>query len=228
MSNGHRILDPETHQSVVSESEIWRRGFDTLEQIYSLPGQVDPENDRHMWEINPYSSFVHVNHIAMQPWWAAHVAVPWTVERGGDWDIVAAPQFEDAEPAPIGSQWTYTISSTSEHKEDAFRVLETAFTDEFQIFLGSNVYDSARLPVEDPNVHEQVEMHPVMEDKNMDARWYHEYGPPEDRSPYEAAVRSDMQNWMSEFVHGDDDVVTFLRKMDEEINTMVEELRANE
>lgn len=218
---GAPILDPETHESLL-DSPLWQRGIDLLKTIYSIPGYMDSATDEEKGPMQLQNMFAQ-RQAAMAFGFIPSSAISWDEEGGlHNWDIVPAPNFPDGGLAPISGSWIFTISSASDHKEDAFRVMEVLMSDEFMIKEGGRQGEPSRLPLIDRKVLDQVVLHPVMEGKNLDALYYHASGPPVERSKYESYIlREYFRGSLDEFLSVDQDRNTFIREANEEIETLI-------
>jgi multiple sugar transport system substrate-binding protein len=224
ISVGQPILDAETDEANLLENLVWRRAFDAVDRIYSIPGMIDPADPEGTYdEYNHWDGFGS-GQVAMTNLYHPGTAVAW-LEEGINFDMVAGPTFQDGVQVPINVSWSYLISPYSEHKEDAFRIIEVLLSDEMLIWRGNDMGDTLRLPTSDSAVLEQVELPDVIEEINYAALFYHEAGPPVAKSAYESAIRGNMQEWFKEYILGDRDEVEFLRYLEEEINQQVQELK---
>lgn len=219
------LLDAETHESML-DSPNWRRGLELLETIYRTPGYLasDAEDSitSHQWSFPSGSS-------AMAFGFIPNNAIEMEEDLGIDWDIVAGPVFPDGGLAPVSGSWIYTISAASEHKDDAFRVLETLMLDEFMILEAEREGEPSRMPLVEQEVIDKVELHPVMEGKNLDALYFHEAGPPVKRSKYESYIsREFFREAIDKHLTTDDDLNTFIRETNEEIEQLIEDRISNE
>ncbi len=125
------FVDPETKQSAVT-SEGWRKVFRQLETIYTIPG-----NEQIALKGVGNAEFTGDQSLAM------FVAVNETHEDGfidnvDMWDIAQVPVWEEAPTVGGGiDEHIMLLSATSEHRDDAFRVMSTVVSDEVQMDMST-------------------------------------------------------------------------------------------
>jgi multiple sugar transport system substrate-binding protein len=116
----------------------FRRVLDFLKQVYSIPGQIGP-NDKFNWGRN---GLLKDQNLAMFLDWTNDFAAPAEeASKAGftTWDISGLPNFQDklGQGRTVDSHMTF-ISKSSKHKEEAFQVILESLTKETQMLVSAN------------------------------------------------------------------------------------------
>lgn len=213
VSGDIQFVDPETLDILWTENPSVIDFLEMTEAAHTIPGNEFPGVPE---EMSPYGAFLEGT-LAMLPRWFLRPAV----EDGIDWDIVTFPQWEEnlgTGPTPEG--WGLGITATSEHKEEAFEVLELLFSDE-------HIMDLAETPLHAPYphlhdsgasiAHLNEEDHGHFMDKNLEAlSKLTPAGAPESRSKYDSAATNAMGGIAYQYLDSGKDINTFLREVREQ------------
>jgi multiple sugar transport system substrate-binding protein len=145
-----------------------------------------------------------------------------TISQAGtdlDWDLVSVPELPQKpktgfKPASL----SLFLSSTSEHKEEAFKVMAYLVSAEFQAELTKNAVGT---PLADPEVRKAFGQHlPHWQGKNVKALYYYPDAP---ALPPRAESLTNVSVNFSKLFTIKSDSNTILRDFDEEINKAIQE-----
>jgi len=213
-------VDPETDESLYASDERFAKYLRMIEKIATIPGVVPDDEERGSNE------FLDEQTVAMVPLYDIHI---WLsdieAETGLSWDMVSYPVFEDEEEQGIVTNASgLTISRTSEHKEEAFEVLEYLLSKESQMMRSKA---GSATVLKDTEVQEAFSTEVEgLEDKNMQAVFYlDELSGPEERSEYEED--GEIIDGL-EFVRSGQDINTYLREISEEANAAIEDAKGSD
>ncbi len=123
---GLSVTDPETGQILFTEQDEWADFFSLVERIVSDPA-LFPEGRDHFvaWG----EGFFQDQTVAMYPTFEAF----WVLEEnpGLNFDVVTMPVWPDLPGvAPYQTGWAVGVTSTTEHPDEAFQVIEYLTYDE--------------------------------------------------------------------------------------------------
>ncbi len=101
-------------------------------------------------------------------------------------------------------------------------------SDEQLINYYNQVGDVSRLPLSDLNVRDQIEVEPLFEEVNYDAIFTQEFAEPNRKSQYETELGAKRAEIFVEFIYSDLDVHSYVRQVEEEISSLIAEIKARE
>ncbi|WP_018759896.1 ABC transporter substrate-binding protein [Paenibacillus terrigena] len=207
--------DPATGETQFSKNPIFAKFFDLLKRMQSIPGNYEKDVEDYFQNRNVA---MQVDHIFRTPSFA-------TIE-GLKFDMVSFPSWPDKPGVgPSNFAYPWVINKHSEHKEQAFKVIECILSDENQLALTRIGVPS---PLADTKIHEQFGAAKGLEELNLNFKGvysmkdaepaYSPYGP-ESLFFGEDYVRDQMRK----FLDSSGDIQTYLRKMDDEYAAIVTE-----
>lgn len=144
---------------------------------------------------------------------------------GLNYDFAQIPTFKEA--PGIGPQsWPlfFYLTSTSEHKEDAFKALAYLTSDEFQMQKSRG---GILTVLKDKNIRQAFAKDaPEYSGKNLQAFLPETFAPPAYMSKYNGTSVAEMNKAFNETVAGEKDLNTALREAEERANKTIEGLEA--
>lgn len=223
---GEPILDPETHEPILSKSDKWRRGLEAIERIYNIPGNLPEGMDPESFFHGGY--FGGEKRLAMSPTWFSGYLVN---DEGLDWDVVTYPVWDDQpNQAPLtGSQWM-GVASTSENPTEAFRVLTYLLSEEHLTEQYAGAANIPEIPLGNFDVIQEIEPHPELEDVDYMSSFNHDLTVGrEELSKYEG-VLGRLQDYQipKEIIFDNQDLNTAIRKIEEWTVQQVEDAMSEE
>ncbi len=223
---GLTLLDPVTDEPQFLTEPAFRHIFDTYKQADDLLIEASTHGD------NARNRFVADQDLAMIPMY--FIGLEWTglleaEEQGMNWDIVTFPKWEEqGDVSAFADGYWIGVSAISEHKDQAFKVIEFLLSDE-------EIIRKIRYPEEsvyaDEEFFEQAEhiRSPLLNDKNMEALIKYPAPPaPDGRSQYEDLALEIVGEKVSDFLESGQDVNTFLRELQEEIEKRIEDEKGSQ
>lgn len=214
------LIDPETEEVLWTEDQRLVKLLDMVEEVHTIPGNEFPNVPS---EISPFGAFLEGT-LAMLPRWFVFP----TEEDGINWDIVTFPQWEEnLGVGPAAEGWALAITDTSEHKEEAFEVLELLYSDE-------HIMDLASTPLHVPYdhllesgaalEHLNEEDHGHFMDKNLEAlSKLTSASAPAKRSEYDIGAFQTISKIAYAYLDSGKDMNTFLREIREQEEVRVKE-----
>jgi len=207
--------DPATGETQFSKNPTFAKFFDLLKRMQSIPGNYEKDVEDYFQNRNVA---IQVDHIFRTPSFA-------TIE-GLKFDMVSFPSWPDKPGVgPSNFAYPWVINKHSEHKEQAFKVIECILSDENQLALTRIGVPS---PLADTKIHEQFGAAKGLQELNLNFKGvysmkdaepaYSPYGP-ESLFFGEDYVRDQMRK----FLDSSGDIQTYLRKMDDEYAAIVTE-----
>lgn len=221
-------VDPETDEPRLTSDPVFKEYFELLERLWSIPG-IMPEGMEagdYLWSWG--GNFRSDQNVAMTLDWDRHATLADVeAETGLDWDVVTWPTWEDLPGVgPQVSSFYITMTSTTEHKDAAFEVLNHLFSDEYQSWRSAESGYATMLA--DPDVqltylteHEHAD---ILADKNIDSAFLLEpnHGlSSEELSNYEQYV--DFGDGMLE--DGTVEIYNMLARQEADVNTLLDEFQ---
>ncbi|RKN85519.1 extracellular solute-binding protein [Paenibacillus ginsengarvi] len=213
-SLGLAIVDAKTEKSAVL-NEKWKQIYEMYKTIFAIPGYqekfVSPGN---------YGEFTKGN-VAM---FAGINLLPYIskVTDTLNWDMAAFPSFKEA--PGIGHEFDghgIVVTSISENKDAAYKVVEVLLSEETQLDMSRN----AKMPVlQEAKVKEEFGKNVgYLKGKNIQAIYKSTPAKSHISTPYDSKARTAMNKYNTEVLKGAKDINTALRQMDEEINKIIAE-----
>lgn len=220
------FVDPDTDESTLMDEhhDDFLKVLQAIEGLASIPGNIPDENsDEFLYGWG--DEFISQRNIAMLPLWQL---IDWySSDESFDFDIVTYPEWEDFPGVTRPSRaFSVGITPTSEHKDDAFKVLAFLLSDEKQIEWAEG---SQASPLKDPEINQHlftnlITERPYLEEVNLDALTKQVPSPGGDRySPYEDTAQEIFQSMVRDLIEEKKDVNTVIREGHEKVNIAVEE-----
>ena len=211
---GVNFVDPETHEPMFLKDEGFAKYLGMIEEFASIPGVIPEEGD--------WGDFIGKQNVAMVPLFDIHIWLKNVeAETGLAWDMVSYPVWEDQpNVGPSANAAGLAISATSEHKEEAFMVLEYLLSEEWQMMRSKKGFATVLNNTEIQEAFcSEVE---GLEEKNMqDVFALEATSGPEKLSPYEDVAKEVFD--IMEFIKSDKDVNTYLREVYDKADAKVKE-----
>lgn len=216
--------DPETGEVLFASHPDTKRAFELLDELRNIPNMMDNDPD------HPDGFYHGKKNIAMWVDNAPFVPILDEVE-GLNFDLVTTPTWEDIpNVAPTSIALSFNITAYSENKDAAWLVISHLASEEGQIELSR--FGSAPTIASDL-AYEQFSAADVEEENHN----YHVKAPFIDQvaklapySQYDPEITFHGEDYISkkarEFLTSDQDVVTYLREMEEEYTGIVKEIKA--
>jgi ABC-type glycerol-3-phosphate transport system substrate-binding protein len=216
------LVDPATKKATFDTDEKWKLFAENLTRFYKIPGYSLQANQ--MSEPNERNRFFKERNIAM---FLATTALHTEKELGDmNWDLASFPTMKDLpgvgpQPYPI----YYYVTSTSEHKEDAFDVISYLTTEEYQTQQSKL---GKFLTVLNKKEIRQVfgQDNPLFKGKNIKALQPDKYAAPGGVNKYNGTASGELNTILKEVNMGNKDINTALREAAEKANKKIQELEA--
>jgi multiple sugar transport system substrate-binding protein len=211
---GLDFVDPKTDKPIM---DSWKPVFTLLQQIISIPGNK-PEGKITLWD---YDSFFKNRTVAMRV--SSNQFKMLADMPEFNWDLVTSPKYrEDPKLIGTGGGKVLLISSTSKHKDDAFRVIESVLSDEVQKEFNRRGILSV---LKDKSVQEEFAKQPFLKGKNVMSVFkqpigYHVV------TEYDNFVKKIPFNHSMDLYKGTKDVNTVIREAQEQMTKIIEEKKA--
>jgi multiple sugar transport system substrate-binding protein len=203
------IIDPKTDKAVIN-TEGWKKVFQQLKMITDLSdGNVK------------YPSFADGQTMAMYASYGDYFGtIEKTAEKAGpfDWDITTMPSFKDAPGVGFRSlSHTLSISSTSVHKDDAFKVIQCLVSDENQLAMAKR---GIRFPsIDDQKLKDSFGVdNPMLKGKNLQAIFKTKPAPNPRFTKYDSIIEKQLNSAFSLVRDNKTDINTALRDAEEKAN----------
>lgn len=213
-------VDPDTDVPTYTSDEympLYHEYLEKMENIYDIPGnEQQAEDDDRDPSVGP---FFGDRNVAMNPIWS-QVEV-FSEDEGFNFDIVTYPTWEDrpgiSRPSRSGN---VGVAASSEHPDEAFKVVAYLFSDEMQRSIARKGRASSLV---DPTINEEylgdlIDERPWMEDMNLEALTKHEF--PTDIEYY-SEFEEDAYAPLEEKLLEGMDINTILREAQEHAETGV-------
>lgn len=213
------VVSEDGTQAIVDNEEM-RNIFRLQQEIFSIPGIVDPEN-----KFNYGMDFFMKEHrLAMFPYWiaATQSRVPIMEESGMEWDMVSFPQFEDR--PGIGREVDFhmaIVPETAQNKEAAYRVIETIISEEAQIEMNKG----SRLTIlEDPELRKQYSSESrSFEGKNLQGIYSVDPAPLPVSTLVDSKIYGALREGIASMINEGVDINTAVRTANEKANQIIQE-----
>ncbi|MCJ8012269.1 extracellular solute-binding protein [Paenibacillus sp. KQZ6P-2] len=207
--------NPATGETQFSKNPAFANFFDLLKRMQSIPGNYEKDVE----------DYFQTRNVAMQ---VEHIyrAPSFTTVEGLKFDMVSFPTWPDKPGVgPSNFAYPWVINKHSEHKEQAFKVIECILSDENQLTLTRIGVPS---PLADTKIREQFGAAKGLQELNLNLKGVYSMKDAEPAySPYGPETLFFGENYirdqMRKFLDSNDDIQTYLRKMDDEYAAIVTE-----
>lgn len=221
LARGLSLLDEEGRPQLASEP--FQEIFHMLKDWYSTPGVVKEDGTYLYGGIG--SGFLGTRNVAMQPFWIAGFTSPaLALEQSGnnfDWDFAAFPSFVDQ--PDVGREVEFQslmISPVSEHKEEAFKVIETVTSYEAQERMNR---EHSITVLNDPELMEQFGKDiSIYQGKNIKGIFAKRPAPRVKPTIYDNEINNILNDAVSKMVWENLDVNTVLREANEKAEQYIQ------
>lgn len=216
--------DPETGEVLFAKNPDTKRVFDLLDELRNIPGMMESDPNR------PDGFQDGQQNIAMwiqnAPWLPLLAPV-----EGFNFDMVTTPTWEDhPNVAPTSVALPLNLTKFSENKDAAWAVISYLASEKAQIAL-SRVGSAPT--INSDSAYEQfsaADMEEFGKEYNTKAPFIDKVAKVAPYSPYDPIITFHGEDYISkkarEFLTSEQDVVTYLREMEEEYTTIVKEMQA--
>lgn len=209
------IVDGATDKANVN-SEPYRKVFEMGKRIYDIEGNRPAE----IMKGSAADRFIKDRTVAMLT--TVNLLSRLKATPDLNWDVAQFPSYQER-PGMYGMYDLHvmTVSKTSQHKEDAMRVLKVLFSDEVQLLSSKT---AGKLPVmADPKFHQAyLQDAPELQNKHIQSIFKSKPAPAPAYSMYYSKARGILVKHFAEYAGGGKDVNTALREAEAEINQMIE------
>jgi multiple sugar transport system substrate-binding protein len=209
------IVDPKTEKAVLY-SEGWKRAFEYLK------GFIDTGNKNGYKVLD---RFLKDKSVAMITFYGDVFGdVEKYIKSGSDinWDFIATPSFKETPGMGFRSlSHDLLISSTSKHKEEAFKVIQYLTGDENQLALTKR---GIRFPaINDQKLKDSFGSdNPILKGKNMAAVFHNKPAPNPKFTKYDSIAESNLSKAFTKVAEGKTDINTALREAEEVANKEID------
>lgn len=216
------IVDAIAHKTTISANyETYKKLFELGKDVYALPENKPPK-----WGTSTNDSFIKNKTVAMT---ATVNMFPYIAQVPEfNWDVVQYPSYKD-KPNVAGMYDLHimSISKTSQHKEEAMKVLEVLFSDEVQMNATKKTGRISLL--KDPKFQQAygADM-PVLKGKHLEGIFKSKPAPAPRLSIFYTKASSILESHFRQYVDGAKDTNTALREAEEEINMYVRSQPGNQ
>ncbi|WP_062109612.1 ABC transporter substrate-binding protein [Bacillus niameyensis] len=221
------FVDPDTDESTIMKDgyrEEFVKVLQTIEQMASIPGNIpQEESDAFLYEWG--NQFISERNVAMLPLWQL---IDWySSEESLNFGIVTYPEWEDLPGIARSSKaFSLGVTKTSEHPDEAFKVIAYLLSDEKQIEWSKAGQASA---LKDPAINEHlfeelIKERPHASDLNIEALTKQAPSPGSERySEYEDLAGGIYETMVRELIEEKKDINTILREADEALTILLED-----
>lgn len=214
--------DPETGEVIFADNPKTRQYFELLDALRSIPGMQATSED--------YKDGFHTDAQNVAMWVSSVTYLPLMAPiEGFNFDLVTTPVWKDLPNiGPSAVALSFNITKQSEHKDEAFQVLSHLASPEGQLVLSRA---GSPPTIKDEKVFEQfggLVVEQYNKTYNTKAPFTQNLAPVPPYSKYDAGFNSFMFGKTNEFLKSDEDPVTFIRKIKEEYEKVVADLKGRE
>lgn len=212
-------VDPETDESLYAKDDNFDKYLRLVEEIASIPGVV-PEDEEVDW-----GAFIGDQNVAMVPLFDIHIWLSGVEDDTGmNWDMVSYPTWEEhPERGTLANAGGLSISSTSEHKDAAFQVLEYLLSEEWQTMRSEKGF----APILNDEAVQEAFSTDIegLVNKNMQAVFYLD----ETSGAEKTSIYEEEGNIIDalEFIREGKDVNTYLRELSEEADLEIHDAKGS-
>lgn len=172
------------------------------------------------------------NNIAMVPYFGSRLTRAATLTQENtltfDWDVVSYPVHSDRPGVgPMFDAQVYYVSKTSEHPEEAFRVIHyMTSSEETQTSVAKSAKARPSINMDQGTLNSIFGADfPVLKEKNIAGVFKTTPSPRNIATEYDSIAGAAIRRAFSDYVQGTDDVNTVLRMAEEQANLEIEELK---
>jgi multiple sugar transport system substrate-binding protein len=214
------LVDAKEQKSLVSTVPGWVKMFQTYEQIYGIPGNIEANKQLG----NSTNLFVANKTLAMFPHLLSidSKAFSDAIKGGLRMGVTTYPVFKEAPTISTGffGQGLY-IPKKSRYPDFAFQVMEYLTSDEIQMEMGRLGKATALV---NPKVQSSLlEGNPIAKDIGLDVSLVYKLklAPPFARTEWDGKALTIITSSLNKLISNQADVNTAIRGADEEINKMI-------
>lgn len=209
---------------VAINSDGWKKYYANFSRFYQIPGN---EITKATNEWNNGAPFFKEQRVAMH---ASHPIFADLINAektsGFSWDLVSLPYFPEApnqgtQPNTNG----FGITVTSKNPDDAFLVIQTLLTDEFQLEKDRALALGPVLVNKDPIMKEFGKGF-GLDGKNVAAAVAHKYAPSRVPNEYNLKIAATSYKYFRNVIEEGMDINTALRNTEEDMNKIIAEAKA--
>ena len=207
---------------IFADNPKTRQYFELLDALRSIPGMQATSED--------YKDGFHTDAQNVAMWVSSVTYLPLMAPiEGFNFDLVTTPVWKDLPNiGPSAVALSFNITKQSEHKDEAFQVLAHLASPEGQLVLSRA---GSPPTIKDEKVFEQfggLVVEQYNKTYNTKAPFTQNLAPVPPYSKYDAGFNSFMFGKTNEFLKSDEDPVTFIRKIKEEYEKVVADLKGRE
>ncbi|CAH1209394.1 hypothetical protein PAECIP111893_03013 [Paenibacillus plantiphilus] len=134
------VIDPKTNRAAITSPE-WVKVYETLKQLYEIPGFIGPDN-HYRWTEKDDIFYTDQN-LAMYSHNLAQLVGPLEeLRKQGvtlNWDFAPHPNFKEALGSSIEiNVHSMTLSKAGKHKDEAYQVMNYMLSEEVQRIVTRN------------------------------------------------------------------------------------------
>lgn len=211
---GLPIIDPVTEKSNMDQVG-WRRAFESLKEVYSIPGNMTSGNVK--------AQFVTNKTLAMYGQINILTELAELSNKGElNWDVVQYPSYSGI-PNTYGNESVHlmALSKVSKHKEQALQVIDLLTSEDIQMELSKLGKIS---PLKSTDIQKAFGTGKKgLEGKNLQGIFKSKPVNTPASTVYQANALPIIKRNLDQYLAGNVDINTTLRQMDEEINKMISE-----
>ncbi|GIN71207.1 bicyclomycin resistance protein [Bacillus sp. J14TS2] len=197
------MTDPETGEVDIQDNPALKQYFELMADYYNIPGAHDPNREGDWFLEGKAGMYIAQGN---------YLDLIEDVSVLGAIDMVPIPVWEDKpDVGPFNGFWTLTITNYSEHKDEAFQVLEAYVSEKHQLSVSeSGVMGSV---LADPKLDERyASQSPAYEGKNREVFF-----------ALQSATYGDTISQWDEYVDVGE-AVTEIAETEKDVNTILREL----
>lgn len=217
MSQHIPVINPDTKEPTFLTDNRWKSFFEVIKRAYEIPGNLPPR-DKYREYI--YSRFVGERNVAMLPLWFNGGELS---DNKMNWDMINYPTWEENPgKVPGGLAYMLGVTSFSEHKDEAFQVIDYLLSDEntIQRYQGNDI---SSLVLKSPEVRKQIKTDPKFDGINYEALFKMDFFPNRTQVEEDIFGKTVIEH-MEELIYDHVDINTHLRKLDEMARTLIKEM----
>jgi len=210
------FVDPKTQKAAL-DTAGWRNVFDTLKQIYGIPGNQNTISN-HAGTVN---RFAKDKNVAM---YASHGVVSALAQSDVNWDIAQYPSFKERlNVYGMVKAYALCITTTSKHREQAMQTLQVMTSDEVQLAYTKSTAMLSGLNNPEMNKQFGADL-PLLKGKHIEGIFKSKPAPFVAQSPFSGKARAALEAKFKDVAAGKD-INTALREAQEEATKQIEALK---